>query len=104
MFLQKLAHQLFRGLGVATRLHQEVQNFAFIVYSSPKPVTFPSNNNHHLVQMPMVAWCRPLGSQIARYRWAKLQAPTTHCLVGHVQTAFGHQIFYIPETQCELGV
>ena len=35
LFLQQLAHQLQRGFGVPLRLHEEIQDLAFIVDRAP---------------------------------------------------------------------
>lgn len=101
MFLQKLAHELFRGSCVAARLNQKVQNFAFIVYGSPKPITSSSNDDGHFVQMPMVTRNWSMGSQIACNGGPKFQTPTSHRFIGQVQTPFGQEIFDISEAQSE---
>ena len=55
LFLQKSPHQLQRCLGIALRLHEEIKDLAFIVDGAPQPMTSPSDNDDHFIEMPIVA-------------------------------------------------
>jgi hypothetical protein len=49
VLLQKFPHQLQCSLGVPLRLHEEIQNLAFIVNGSPQLMAPPSNDDDHFV-------------------------------------------------------
>jgi len=52
---QKLSHQTFCSLGIATALNQDIQNKAVLIDGAPKPMLRASNDDHHLVEVPFVA-------------------------------------------------
>ena len=56
------AHQFHGGSLVASPLHEQIENLAFIVNRSPKPESPAGDQNCHLVQMPCM-------DAPARARW-----------------------------------
>jgi hypothetical protein len=52
---QQLAQQPLGRLLVAPALDQDVEHDAGLVHGSPKPMLYPGNFEHDLVQMPFVA-------------------------------------------------
>ena len=67
-------------------------------------MTTPSNNNHHLIEMPIVTgrWSRV--AQISSNWRTKLQKPTAHGFVGDVQSSFRQLILYVSKAQSEARV
>jgi len=55
---EKLAYQTQPRPAVATALHQHVENLAFVVDGTPEIHPLAGDANHHLVQVPSVAWAR----------------------------------------------
>jgi hypothetical protein len=52
LLLEQLVHQLHRRNLVAPSLHQEIENFAFIIHRAPKPELSARNPDDHFVEMP----------------------------------------------------
>jgi ABC-type dipeptide/oligopeptide/nickel transport system ATPase subunit len=44
---QKLSHQTFGSLGIATALHQHVENKAVLINGAPKPVFLSTDGDAH---------------------------------------------------------
>src|SRR6266481_8953768 len=55
---EKLAHQPQRRPAVAAALHQHVEDLAFVVDGTPEIHSLAGDADHHLVQVPSVAWAR----------------------------------------------
>ena len=53
VLFEQLAHQFHRRSLVASPLHQQIENLAFVVDRSPEPESPAGDQNCHLVQMPM---------------------------------------------------
>lgn len=54
LLLQQSDQQSPGSLGVATELHDLVENISILINGSPKPVLLAGDGNHHLVQVPDV--------------------------------------------------
>ena len=54
LHLEQLLHQLLDRLRITSVLHEEVQNFAFIVDSSPKPIAFLPDDRDHFIKVPVI--------------------------------------------------
>ncbi len=55
LLLEQLLHQPSCGFRVASFLNEEIQNLAFIVDGSPEPVALPPDDDHHFIEVPMIA-------------------------------------------------
>ena len=55
LLLEQLPHQPSRCFGIAPSLDEEVQNLAFVVDGAPEPVALPPDDDHHFIEVPMVA-------------------------------------------------
>ena len=53
VLFEQLAHQFDRCSLVASPLHQQIENLAFVVDRSPEPESPAGDQNRHLVQMPV---------------------------------------------------
>lgn len=52
--LQQLAHQTLGRLGIATTLHQDLQDETVLIDGAPEPVLLAADRNDGLVEMPLV--------------------------------------------------
>ncbi len=66
-------------------MDKEVQNVSFIVHSAPEPIALPLDDDHHLVEVPMIAGLRAGTVQIGGDDRPELQEPAADGLVGDVQ-------------------
>jgi hypothetical protein len=90
--------------GIAPALHQHVEDFALVVDSTPKIQPLPGDAHDHLVQMPPVTRPRAMLAQPLRNQRAKLQNPTPHRLIGHVEPALGEKLLHIAVAQGEAEI
>ncbi len=104
LLLEQLLHQLSCGFGVAPSLNEEIQNLAFIVHSAPEPIVLPLDDDHHLIEVPMIAGLRAGTAQIGGDDRPELQEPAAHGLVGDIQAPLGEHLLNIAVTQSEPGV
>ncbi len=86
LFPQQLAHQLQRCYGVPLRLHEAIQDLAFIVDGASEPMALPMNHDDHLIKMPIVAGRGSLVAQVPGIRRTKFEEPAPYALVGNIQT------------------
>ena len=99
LLLEKLAHQPQRCPSVAPALNQHVEDLAFMVDGTPEIHACTGDPDHHLVQMPSIAWPRPTPAQPSRNRRAELQHPTPHRFIGDVEPALGQQFLHVAVAQ-----
>jgi hypothetical protein len=52
LFLEQLAHQFHGCSLIASSLHQQVENLAFVVNRAPEPELRARNYHGHLIEMP----------------------------------------------------
>jgi hypothetical protein len=64
----------------------------------------PSDNNDHLIEMPMVAGLGTHMAQVSSNRPAKFEESAPHGFVRNIQAPLGKQIFHISVAQSEPGV
>lgn len=83
------------------RLHQKVDNIVLIIDSTPRPVSFPANQQHHYIEMPIITGRRSPAPQIAGNWPAKFKEPERDSFVRYIQARFREQVLDIPEVQCE---
>ena len=86
------------------RLHQKVQNLAFIVYGTPQPVPFSTDHDGHFIKMPVVARRGPSSPEVPDNGLTKLKKPASDSFIGNVETALREEIFYVSIAQSEPGV
>jgi hypothetical protein len=100
--LSSFYYQLLSGFGVASALEEDVQNLAFIVDGAPEPIALLLDDDHHLVEVPVIAGPRAGPAQIGGDDSAKPQEPAAEGLLGDVQAALGEHLLDIAEAQIHL--
>src|SRR5216684_6814739 len=85
LFPQQLAHEFDGRAAVAPSLKQHVEDLAFVVDRAPEIHPFAGDPDHHLVQVPAIAWPRTALPQPSRDYRAEFQHPTADTLVGEVE-------------------
>jgi hypothetical protein len=104
LFLEQLAHQFHGCSLVASSLHEQVENLAFVVNRAPEP-ELPARNHHgHLVEMPSRRWARASAPKFSGEQRSELQDPSPHRFVGDFQTALRQQIFDIAIAERETQI
>ena len=104
LFLEQLAHQLHGCSAVAPPLHQEIENFAFIVDRAPEPELLPRDRYGHLVEMPARRWPRTPTAKFSREQRPELQDPASHRFVGDIQPTLREQIFDVAIAEREAHI
>ena len=86
------------------RLHQEIENFAFIVDRAPEPEPPTCNRDHHFVEMPPRGWPWTSMAKFSGEQRPELQDPSPHRFIGDIQTALREQIFDVAIAECETDI
>ncbi len=55
LLLEQLLHQPSCGFGRTAALDEEIQNIAVVVDGAPEPGALPPDDDHRLVEVPMIA-------------------------------------------------
>ena len=92
-FLEQLAHQFHCCGFIASSLHEQVEDLAFVVNRAPEPELLASNRYGHLVEMPTRCWPWASTAKFSGEQRPELQNPSPHRFVGDIQTALREQIF-----------
>src|SRR5215204_7182866 len=87
LFPQQLAHQLDGCTAVAPTLEQHVEDLAFVVDRAPEIHPLAGDPDHHLVEVPAIAWPRTALAQPSRDHRAEFQNPAADALAGEVEPA-----------------
>jgi hypothetical protein len=95
---------LINFVGIAVPLDQEVQDLTLIVDRTPEPAAFSSDDDRHLVQVPMIAGLRTSPREVPGDDRAELQEPAAHRLGRHIQTSLGEHLLDVTQAQREPGV
>src|SRR6516165_1369803 len=83
---QKLRQDAARGVGVSSLLDKNVENETILVHRAPEPVSFASNRNDGLVEMPFVpAQGSSLTDLIGKLA-PELARPLAHRLIAHANS------------------
>ena len=90
--------------GVSPSPDEENQNLAFIVDGAPEPIALAPDDDHHLVEVPVITGLRAGPPQIGGDDSAKLQDPPADGPIADVQAPLGEHLFHIAENQVEPGV
>jgi hypothetical protein len=85
--LSSFYYQLLSGFGVASALEEDVQNLAFIVDGAPQPMTLPLDDDHHLIEGPVIIGPRAGPPQIGGNDSAELREPSAEGLLGDNDSA-----------------
>ena len=99
VLFEQLAHQFHGCRLVASPLHQQIENLAFVVDRSPEPESPAGDQDCHLVQMPVRGWPRASTPKFLGEQRPELQHPSSNRFIGDVQPALGQQIFDIAEAE-----
>ena len=75
MTLQQLAKESFRGLPITARLDENIDHVTILVNGAPKILTFASDRDEDLVQVPRVTQPTLTPLQSASVFRAELEAP-----------------------------
>jgi hypothetical protein len=75
-----------------------------VIDGSPEIHPPAGDPDHHLVQMPAIAWPRAMSAQPSGDHRPELQHPAPHRFVGEVEPTFGEQILHIPVAQGETEI
>jgi hypothetical protein len=104
LFFQQLPYQLQRRLCIPLRLHEEIQNLALIVDGTPQPMSLPSDNDGHFIEVPIVAGRWSHMTQVSSNWRTKFEEPAPDALVGNIEAPLGKQILHISIAQGKPGV
>jgi hypothetical protein len=77
---------------IAPSLHEQVENLAFVVNRAPKPELPASNRHGHLIEMPTRCWPLASTAKFSGEQRPKLQNPSPHRFVGHIEPTLSEQI------------
>jgi hypothetical protein len=67
-------------------LHQEIENFAFIVDRAPELEPPTCNRDDHFIEMPPRGWPRASAAKFSGKQRPEFQDPAPHCFVGDIQS------------------
>src|SRR5205807_8857165 len=90
LLLQQLAQQALGGLFVASALDQNVEHDTGLVHGPPKPMLYPTNFEHDLIQMPLVADPGKAATDLVGEMLTELARPLSDSFVAD-DNATGHQ-------------
>ena len=80
LVLKQFADQFQGGTLIPAFLHQHIQNFAFVIDSTPQKHSLPTNPHHHLVEMP------------AGRRYTSVAAKPIAAIMTKTASASGYQL------------
>ena len=66
---------------VASSLHKQVENLAFVVNRAPQPEPPARNHHSHLIEMPRRRWPWASTTKLPREHRSELQDPSPHRFV-----------------------
>ena len=89
---------------VAAALHQHIENLALVIDGSSQVHPFAGDANHHLLEVPPVAWSWAAPSKPAGEPGPELQNPPPHGFIGNLQAPLGQEILHIAIAQGEAQV
>ncbi len=102
--LQQLAKEAFGGFPIAARLDENIDHVTILVNGAPEKLSFASDRDEHLVQVPRIAEATLPTLQRSSVFRAELDAPKPDRLVGNRDAALGEKVFYIPKAETEAVV
>ncbi len=81
--LEQFAEKSFGGMLIATTLYEDIQHISVLIYRSPQILSFATDREKHLVQMPLVATMRTATPQLIGVRLPELQAPLPYRFIAY---------------------
>ena len=99
--LQHFAKKPFSSLLVPTTRHQDIQDVAILIDSTPEIPLLSSNLHEQLVNMPSIAQLAPLFSEGSGVLGSKLQTPEADGFVRNNDATLGEEILDITEAKRE---
>jgi len=102
--LQQLAQQTLSGLFVASALDQNVEHDTGLIHGSPKPMLYPSNFEHDLIQMPLIADLGKAATDLVGERLTELARPLSDGLVADDNVAGRQQLLNHPQPERETEI
>ena len=99
--LQHVAKEPLSSPLVSSLRHQNVENIAVLIHSSPQVELLSLDLHEQLIDVPDVAQPALLLSDRAGVSWPELQTPETDCLVGDDDPSFGQQILNVTKAESE---
>src|ERR1700760_3710672 len=82
MLFEQLAHQFHGCSLVASALHQQIENLAFVVDRSPEPEPPASDQNRHFIEMPLRGWPMTSAAKFLGEQRSELQHPSSDRFIG----------------------
>jgi hypothetical protein len=101
---EKLAEKSLGSMLVASALHKDIQHISVLIHCSPQLVSFATDREKHLIQMPLVATTRVTTSQFIGIGLPKLQTPLPNRFIAHDDPALRQKLFHITETERETEI
>ena len=96
--------EAFGGFPIAARLDENIDHVTILVNGAPEKLSFASDRDEHLVQVPRIAEATLPTLQRSSVFRAELEAPKPDRLVGNRDAALGEKVFYIPKAETEAVV
>jgi hypothetical protein len=97
--------QQFQGCtSVPALLDQDIQNFAFLIDSTPHEHAPPDYTGYHYIEMPDRTRARARSPNVGRNGPAEFLGPAADRLVRDVDPALGESLLHIPQTEGELEI
>ena len=90
---QQLEEEASSCTAIPARLHQNVDDIAILIDSSPEILLPASDLHEHLVQIPEISESALFPLEPASVFAAELPAPLANRLVGYNDAALGQQVF-----------
>ena len=99
--LQHFAKEPFSSPHVPTTRHQDIQDVAVLIDSTPEIELLSLNLHEDFIDVPSIAQFALLSSDRLGIFRPKLQAPEPNCLVGDRDATLGEEILDITEAERE---
>jgi len=98
LVLEQFPQQFQRCLLVPAFLDENIQDLAFLVDRAPHVHSLAANPHHHLIQMPHTIGTMASLANVGRDGRPELVRPAANGFVGHIDPAFGEQVFDVSST------
>ena len=100
LFLKQLAYEFHGRSLVASPLHKEVENLAFVVNRAPQPELRPPITT----AISSRCWPRTPAAKLTSERRPEFQYPSPHRFAGPIQSALREQILDVAITERETHI
>ncbi len=99
--LQQLAEEPFGGFPITARLDENIDHVTILINRTPKILTFASDRDEDLVQVPRIAEATLPTLQASSVLRTKLEAPKSDRFVGNRDAALRQQFLNVPKAHAE---